>query len=117
MLSFLTRLCSPDKLAAWSPEAQQSLQAAFIPLGHRLVQLLIAGSCGALPAGRIPEICDALHAILRVGFWPLALCLLNPAWFTCRQSWLLLAVPHSLGRLLIVGFLQCHACRPHPRDL
>ena len=73
MLSFLTRLCSPDKLAAWPPEAQHSLQAAFIPRGHRLVQLLIAGSCGALPAGRIPDLCDALYAILKVGFWLLTL--------------------------------------------
>lgn len=70
VLSFLTRLCSPDKLAAWPPEAQQSLHAAFMPRGPALVRLLIAGVCGALPVGRVPDICDALYAILKVGFAP-----------------------------------------------
>ena len=63
----------PGQAGGLAPEAQHSLQAAFIPRGHRLVQLLIAGSCGALPAGRIPDLCDALYAILKVGFWLLTL--------------------------------------------
>lgn len=66
VLAFLTRLCSPDKLAGWPPEAQQGLQAAFMPRGDKLVRLLIAGACGALPVGRVADISDALYAILKV---------------------------------------------------
>ncbi|KAK9863642.1 hypothetical protein WJX84_000245, partial [Apatococcus fuscideae] len=66
VLAFLTRLCSPDKLARWPPKAQQALQAAFMQRGQALVRLLIAGACGALPTGRIPDISDALYSILKV---------------------------------------------------
>lgn len=40
------------------------------------MQLLIAGACGALPAGRIPDLCDALYAVLKVGLQQEAQCLL-----------------------------------------
>ena len=86
MLAFLTRLCSPDKLAGWPPEAQQGLQAAFMPRGQTLVRLLIAGACGALPVGRVPDIADALYAILKVFPQALSVQLCASASYSVRQD-------------------------------